>query len=133
MKIKNLSKLLLYIFICEGAGIIGSFFTVSAIPVWYAALSKPAFAPPNSIFGPVWITLYILMGLSAYLIWSAGKKASQNALQLFWIHLFFNATWSISFFGLRNLGLGLVNILILWFLILAVLVKFWKINQTAVY
>lgn len=126
MKIKNLTKLILSIAICEGAGLIGSVFTFSAIPNWYITLNKPTFSPPNFLFGPVWTTLYFLMGISLYLIWE--KK---NSLKLFWIHLFFNASWSIAFFGLRNPLLGLINILILWILIIMVLYKFWKINKTA--
>lgn len=130
MKIKNLYKLILFIVICEGAGLIGSIFTFSAIPTWYQALNKPEFSPPNSVFGPVWTTLYLLMGISAYLIWASGKKV-KNALTLFWIHLFFNATWSVMFFGLRNPLLGLINIVILWILIVVVTYRFWKINKSA--
>lgn len=130
MRIKNLSKLLLFIFICEGAGIIGSFFTASAIPTWYATLNKPSFSPPNYLFGPVWVTLYALMGIATYIVWSSGKKV-KNILNLFWVHLFFNATWSIAFFGLQNPLLGLVNIVILWVLIIAVIYKYWQVNKWA--
>lgn len=126
MSMKNLPKFLVSIVICEGAGLIGSVFTFSAIPNWYITLNKPTFSPPNFLFGPVWTTLYFLMGVSLYLVW---KK--KNSLKLFWIHLFFNATWSIMFFGLRNPLLGLINILILWLLIVIVIYKFWKINKTA--
>ena len=66
---KNISKLILSIGLCLGAGIVGSFFTVSAIPEWYTTLNKPVFSPPNWIFGPVWTILYILMGFSLYLVW----------------------------------------------------------------
>ena len=111
------------------AGLIGSFFTISAIPTWYAVLEKPGFSPPNWIFGPVWILLYILMGVSVYLIWQKDKSATW----LFWIHLFFNAIWSIIFFGLQNPGLALVNIIIIWLLIIVLIIKFWKINKWASY
>ncbi|MDO8576853.1 MAG: TspO/MBR family protein [Candidatus Daviesbacteria bacterium] len=129
MKLK-FSKLLLFIAICEGAGLIGSAFTFSAIPGWYVTLNKPAFNPPNNIFGPVWTMLYLLMGISVYLIWVSGKK-SREVLRLFWIHLFFNVTWSIMFFGFKSPILGLINILTLWVLIVVVIYKFWKINRTA--
>lgn len=128
--IKNLSKLVFSIVICEGAGLIGSVFTFPAISAWYKFLNKPSFSPPNWLFGPVWTTLYFLMGISLYLIWTSRKKV-QVALFVFWIHLFFNATWSIAFFGLRNPLLGLINILILLFLIIIVIFKFWKINKWA--
>lgn len=130
MKFKNLPRLLFSIGICEGAGIVGSFFTFSAIPAWYSSLNKPSFAPPNFIFGPIWITLYFLIGIALYLIWTS-RKNIKGALFLFWIHLFFNATWSIAFFGLRSPLLGFINILILLFLILVVIYKFWKINKLA--
>lgn len=130
MKIKDFPKLLFSIIICEGAGLIGSIFTFSAIPTWYRFLNKPSFSPPNFIFGPVWITLYFLMGISVYLIWSA-RKNTKGALNLFWIHLFFNATWSIMFFGLKSPLLGLINIVILWILIVMVVYRFWKINRVA--
>lgn len=127
MKIKNLPKLIFSIIICEGAGLAGSVFTFSAITTWYKFLNRPSFSPSNSIFGPVWTILYALMGISVYLIWSS--KKAKKPLLLFWVHLFFNATWSIMFFGLRNPFLGLVNILILWLLILIVIYKFWEINK----
>lgn len=130
MKFKNLPRLLFSIGICEGAGIVGSFFTFSAIPAWYKFLNKPSFSPPNWLFGPAWTVLYFLMGISLYLIWTSRKK-TKEVLLLFWIHLFFNATWSIVFFGLRSPFLGFINILILLFLILVVIYKFWKINKLA--
>lgn len=130
MRIKNLPKLLIYIAICQGAGILGSFFTASAIPTWYATLNKPSFSPPNFLFGPVWVTLYALMGISAYLVSISGKNV-KNTLNLFWVHLFFNATWSVMFFGFKSPLLGLINIVILWVLIVMVIIRFWKINKWA--
>jgi translocator protein len=117
------------------AGIIGSIFTTSAISVWYATLQKPSFSPPNWIFGPVWISLYILMGISIYLIWQEieENKKARESMRLFWIHLFFNASWSIIFFGLQNPGLAFVNIIIIWLLIIVLMIKFWKINKWSTY
>jgi len=63
----NIAKLIISILICQGAGIIGSIFTASSIPTWYATLKKPSFNPPNWLFAPAWITLFFLMGIS--LIW----------------------------------------------------------------
>ena len=73
MKI-NFIKLIAAIAVCQLAGAIGSFFTFSAIPTWYAALTKPSFSPPNWLFGPVWIVLYTLMGVSLYFIWDKAPK-----------------------------------------------------------
>jgi len=116
------------------AGLAGSFFTAPAIQSWYATLQKSSFSPPNWLFGPVWITLYLMMGVSIYLIWN--KLDEQNArgvFWLFWIHLFFNATWSMIFFGLHNPMLAFINIAIIWIFIIVLIFKFWKINKWASY
>lgn len=105
-----------FILLSLSAGAIGSLFTFSAIPGWYATLSKPSFSPPGWLFGPVWTALYILMGVSAYLIWQKGyeKKPVRAALMLFGIQLAQNALWSILFFGLRSPLYGLLCIIPLW-------------------
>lgn len=125
--IKNFPKLLLSIGICLSAGIIGSLFTFSSIPTWYATLIKPVFSPPNWIFGPVWTFLYILMGISLYIVWQKKKKVPF----IFWIQLILNAAWSIIFFGLRNPALALVDIIALWIAIALTVKAFSKINETA--
>ena len=123
---KNIYKLILSIGICLGAGILGSFFTTSAIPTWYQTLNKPFFSPPNWIFAPVWTTLYILMGISLYLVWQKKKVAS-----VFWIQLFLNTVWSMIFFGIKNPGLALVEIVVLWVAIFLTIKAFYKINKLA--
>lgn len=123
---KNLSKLILSIGICLGAGILGSLFTISAIPEWYSTLNKPSFSPPNWVFAPVWIILYILMGISLYLIWTRRKVPT-----VFWIQLILNAFWSIIFFGMRNPTLALVDIAALWIAIVLTIKAFYKINKIA--
>ncbi|MFH1611920.1 MAG: TspO/MBR family protein [bacterium] len=133
----NPKRLVISLILPQLAGLVGSFFTASAISEWYAGLVKPGFGPPNWIFGPVWITLYILMGVSVYLVWSLSdrenKDKSKSALNLFWIHLFFNAIWSPIFFGLKNPGLALISIIIIWILIIALIFKFYKISKLSAY
>ena len=126
-------KLVFSIIICEAAGILGSVFTAPAIPGWYAGLKKPSFSPPNWVFGPVWITLYALMGVAAYLVFKEGweKKEGRIALAIFAAQLVLNSLWSFLFFGLRNPLLGLVDIVLLWLLILVTIWKFYAINKTA--
>ena len=133
MKNFNLPKLVAAILICEAAGIIGSVFTVSSIPTWYATLAKPSFTPPNWIFGPVWITLYFLMGVALYLVWLKGLKSkkTRQALLIFAMQLFLNAAWSIVFFGRHSPFGGLVIIILLWVLILMSLLRFWGIDKPA--
>jgi tryptophan-rich sensory protein len=125
-------KLVIAIVVSELAGIIGSFFTVSAIPTWYATLAKPALNPPSWIFGPVWTTLYALMGISLFLIWKNQTKTSKKtAYCLFYIQLILNAIWSVIFFYYHNIGGALVDIIFLWFAILATIVLFAKISRSA--
>ena len=118
---------------CFLAGGIGSIFTSAAIPTWYASLTKPAFTPPNGVFGPVWSTLYLLMGISLFLVWRMGSSIPgvSIALAFFWSQLLLNTLWSISFFGLRSPLLGLLNIALLWGLILITLILFLRVNRPA--
>lgn len=119
--------------VSELAGIVGSFFTISAIPGWYATLTKPALNPPSWLFGPVWITLYALMGISAYLIWQKGldKKEVRIALWVFAVQLGLNSVWSIIFFGLKSPAWALVDIVTLWLCIIWMMILFWKISKPA--
>lgn len=131
----NYKRLFFSLFFPQLAGWLGAIFTTSAIPVWYAALEKPSFSPPNWLFGPVWFLLYVLMGLSVYLIWQKAdrNKKARSAMSLFWIHLFFNFSWSYVFFGLKWIGLALVNILIIWAFIVILMKKFSPIDKRAAY
>lgn len=126
--VKNVPKLIFSVSLCLGIGVLGSFFTVSSIPDWYATLEKPFFSPPNWLFGPVWAILYIMMGISLYLIWTKKKVPS-----IFWVQLILNAVWSIIFFGLRNPTLALVDIIVLWIAIVLTIKSFYKINKLSGY
>lgn len=128
-------KLVASIILCQLAGVIGSVFTMSAIPDWYANIVRPAITPPNWLFGPVWITLYTLMGISLYLIWQKGLKNRdiKFAFIFFIVHLTVNASWSIIFFGLNALWLSVIVIFVLLFMIVSIMVVFWDINRTATY
>jgi len=135
MKFNNFFKLAIAIVVAGLAGAIGSVFTVSAIPNWYAGLVKPALNPPSWVFGPAWTTLYALMGIAAFLIWKSGwdKKEVKKALGVFGIQLVLNALWSIIFFGLHSPGWALVDIIALWFAIVWTMVVFYKISKPAAY
>src|SRR4030066_948287 len=99
MKINNFWKLIISVLVCLSAGFIGSVFTTPSIPTWYATLNKPFFNPPNWLFAPVWTTLFILMGIAAFLIWRKGlkKKTVKKALIIFLLQLVFNTLWSFLF------------------------------------
>ena len=121
------------ILLCQAAGLIGSVFTAPAIANWYAGISKPAFNPPNWVFAPVWTALFILMGISLFLVWEKGleKKENRLAVSVFGIQLLLNVVWSVLFFGLQNPFLGFLEIIILWFAILANIVLFYRISRKA--
>ena len=97
----NWLSLIIFIVVCELVGISGSFFTVRAIPTWYAKLKKPTFNPPNWIFGPVWTVLYALQGIAAYLVFQ--KNGIDFALEFFVVQLILNALWTPLFFARNNL------------------------------
>lgn len=123
------------ILICELAGVIGSAFTTPSIPGWYAGLAKAPFNPPNWVFAPVWITLFAMMGLSAYLIFDKGmrKNGVKKALAVFAIQLLLNTLWSIAFFGAHMIFGAIIVILLLWGMILASILLFLKISKIAAY
>lgn len=132
---KDWSKFIVSVLGCELVGIIGTPFTVSAIPAWYANLNKPQFAPPNWIFGPAWALLYFLMGTAFYLIWKQGwkKKKVKTAGIFFAAQLTLNLIWSPVFFGLRSPKLGLITIVALWSLIVLTMKKFYPLSKPAFY
>ena len=128
-------KLIIAIVVCQLAGVIGSIFTVSAIPTWYATLAKPALNPPSWVFGPVWTALYALMGIAAFLVWNQGwgRKDVRRALTVFGIQLVLNALWSIIFFGLHSPGWAFADIIALWLAIVWTMVLFYRISKPAMW
>ena len=133
MKSRDIIKLLISIVACQCAGIIGSIFTTPAIPTWYATLQKPSFTPPNWLFAPAWVTLYLLMGIAAFLIWRKGleQKGVKSALVIFLVQLVLNALWSVVFFGLQSPLYGVVVILALWVVILLTIIRFFRLSTAA--
>ena len=132
MKRSNGIKLIISIVLCVSLGSVGGLVTVNEIPTWYATLNKPSFNPPNWLFGPVWTTLYVLMGISVYLIWKQPVSTERNkALQLFIIQFILNFCWSFIFFGLHATGWALMEMIALWILILLSILHFAKHSKTA--
>ena len=93
------------------ASAIGGFTTASFKEPWYSEIILPSFNPPNWVFGPVWTTLYVMMSIAIWKIWINSFDA--NILKLYFVHLFFNSTWSIVFFGFHQIGLALINLVII--------------------
>lgn len=129
----NLFKLILSLIICQLAGFIGSIFTSPSISIWYNFLDKPSFTPPNWVFSPVWIILFVLMGISLYLIWEKSLRhpGVKSALLWFAVQLGLNMLWSIIFFGLKAPLFAFVEIIFLWIAILVTLINFLKVSKLA--
>lgn len=150
----NLIKLFISIIICEFAGIIGSFFTVPEIKTWFNDLNKPFFSPPNWIFGPVWTILYVLMGISLYLVWIknwtprkeikikkswnkwsekllSGSLQKINIIAIFVVQLILNTLWSIIFFNAHSLSGAFFELIMLWFAIIFTIVNFYRVSKIA--
>jgi len=126
-------KFIISILICQSAGIFGSIFTFEAVPDWYSTLTKPTFAPPGWIFGPVWIILYFLMGVSLYTVWINGSKPKIRKVFfiVFGIQLALNALWSLLFFGLKSPVLGLVDIILLDIMVIVTIIYAKSISKLA--
>lgn len=155
----NTAKLVVSIVVCQLAGIIGSFFTAPAIPTsWFTELKKPSFFPPNWLFAPVWTILFLLMGISLFLVWKknwgiiivageqekrswnpfstklwTGSWKEENAILIFSLQLILNILWPVTFFGLKSTGIAFFEILMLWFAILYTIVNFYRISKPAAY
>ena len=157
MKI-NFVKLFISIIICELAGLVGSVFTASEIKSWYVGLEKPIINPPNWIFGPVWTTLFVLMGVSLYLVWSkkwvvknkiisdnkkawnplsqkffSGSWEKANIILIFATQLILNILWSVIFFGQHSPDLAFFEILMLWVAIMFTIVNFYRVSKAAAF
>jgi tryptophan-rich sensory protein len=132
MKPTDILKLVASVILCQIAGFLGSLFTTPAIPTWYATLKKPFFTPPNWIFSLVWISLFILMGISLFFVWRRqGHPQFKKALIFFFVQLILNVLWSLAFFGLRLPLLGFIDIILLWIAILLTILHFLKVSKFA--
>lgn len=132
MKIKTFLILIFFLLLPQIAGLIGAYFTLPAIASWYQFINKPAWAPPNWLFGPAWTTLYFLMGITSFLIWQKGKDPkAKKALTIYLLHLPLNSLWSILFFGLRSPLWAFIEIMVLWGAILYLTISFFKIKKVS--
>lgn len=124
--------LALFLGICLATAGLGAASTSLSVGDWYAAIKKPSWNPPNWVFGPVWTALYIGMAVAAWLVWRKnGLADAWLPLRLFGVQLFLNAAWSALFFGMRNPGIALADIVLLWIAILATIVAFGRVSSLA--
>tara|TARA_B100001094_G_C17808076_1_gene612471 strand:- start:156 stop:569 length:414 start_codon:yes stop_codon:yes gene_type:complete len=113
------------------ASAIGGFTTTSFKEPWYSQIILPSYNPPSWVFAPVWTTLYIMMSVAFWKIWI--NSFEMKLLKLYLIHLFFNATWSIVFFGFHQIGLALINLIIIIIFIILLMMKYLNKNKVSFY
>jgi benzodiazapine receptor len=132
MRADEWSWLAIFLVCTLAVAALASAFTASSVNTWYRQLRKPAFNPPAWIFAPVWTTLYLMMALSAWLVWrNAGWTAGRMALTLFFAQLCLNGLWSALFFGLQRPGLAVVEILVLFVAVISTAIAFLPISKLA--
>ena len=131
LKNKFLSFVLFFI-ITFSASFIGGLVTYTFKEPWYSELTKSNFNPPDWIFAPVWTTLYLMMTLAIWFFWHS-KNREMNTIYIYFIHIVFNTTWSVVFFGFHNIFLALVNLIILILLIVILILRFGRVNKVSSY
>ena len=114
-------------------GYIGAIVTLPQISTWYSSLSKPWWSPPNWLFGPIWTTLYLLMGVALFLVWREGlhRRDVQFAILIFGVQLAINLLWSVVFFSFHALFGSFILVMLLWLAILANIIAFLIISKWA--
>lgn len=132
--IKVFSTLFICILIPLVIGGLSGFATTSSISEWYVTLNKPSFNPPNFLFAPVWTFLYLLMGISLFIIWkSPVGQLRTNALIIFTIQILLNFVWSFLFFKFMLPGWALIEIVMMWMSILIMIILFSRVSEPAAY
>lgn len=130
----NIVKLILSLIIPLSVGAVAGMFTSQAVPTWYASLNRPSFSPPNWVFGPVWTSLYILLGISFFLIWKESPSQQRNrAIIVFASQMLLNFAWSFIFFYFNMIGIALLEIILLWVNIAVMIYIFYKLKPLAAY
>ena len=120
-------SLITIVLITFSASAIGGVVTSIYKEPWYSQIIQPFFSPPSSVFGPVWTTLYILMSIAIWLNWISNKD--KNSVKIYFVHIFFNGTWSIVFFGFHQILLALLNLLLIIFFIIWLMRIYYSNNK----
>ena len=130
MKNKYLSLVIIFL-VTFIAPMIGSYATATFKEPWYSEIVLPTFNPPGWVFAPVWTTLYLLMSIAIWKIWK--NSFNTRILKIYFIHLFFNSTWSIVFFGFHLIGLALVNLIIILLFIIFLMKEYLMRDKISFY
>ena len=131
LKNKFLSFILFFI-VTYSASFIGGYVSMSFKEPWYSDLVKSNYNPPDWIFAPVWTTLYLMMTLAIWFFWHS-KNKDINTIYIYFIHIVFNTTWSIVFFGLQQILFALIVLLVLIFLIIVLIIRYKRVNLVSYY
>ena len=123
---------LLFALITYSSSVIGGLVTVSFKEPWYSLINKPSFNPPSWIFAPVWTTLYLMMTVAIWFFWHS-KNRDMSTIYIYFIHIVFNTTWSIVFFGLHKIFYALLVLVVLIFLIIILILRFKRVNMLSFY
>ena len=123
---------ILFALITYSASVIGGFATISFKEPWYSQLIKPSFNPPDWIFAPVWTTLYLMMTVAIWFFWHS-KNRNMNTVYIYFIHLVFNATWSIVFFVFHNMVLALLVLVVLIAFIINLIIRYRRVTMMSSY
>jgi len=130
--IRSLLMLAGFIAVCLVVSALGGLATASSVGSWYQGLAKPPFNPPDWVFAPVWLTLYLMIAVSGWRVWRvAGFAAARGAFAWYAIQLALNLTWSLLFFGARAPGAALIEVIVLWIAIVATATAFWRFDRLA--
>ena len=129
---RNSTSLFVLIGICLGVSAVGGWITRTSVNDWYQTLEKPLLNPPNWLFAPTWITLYIIMAVAAWRAWTRSRNhVRRRAMLAFAIQLALNLAWSFLFFGAKSPGLAAIEILALWIAVITSSITFWHIDHLA--
>ena len=131
LKNKFISFILFFI-ITYSASFVGGLVTINFKEPWYSELVRSNFTPPDWVFAPVWTTLYLMMTFAIWFFWHS-KNRDFKTVYIYLIHIFFNTTWSVVFFGFHNISLALINLMILIFLIIILILRFKSVNNVSSY
>ena len=122
----------LFALVTYSASLVGGIVTINFKEPWYSLINKPLFNPPSWVFAPVWTTLYLMMTIAIWLFWHS-KNKDMNTIYIYFIHIIFNTTWSIVFFGFHQIFYALLILLILISLIVILIIRFKRVNITSFY
>ena len=123
---------ILFTIITYSSSVVGGIVTAGFKEPWYSLINKPSFNPPSWIFAPVWTTLYLMMTIAIWLFWHS-KNRDMNTIYIYFIHIIFNTTWSIIFFGLHKIFFALFVLLLLICLIIILILRFKRVNMLSFY